>query len=360
MRAAAVLRKSLVLMFGVVTGLSLVVVLAGFGVGCVLSAPAYRGRMSDHFDGERFRNLTRSVEHGFGDFLKWQASRRQGPWREWTAAEPGLPPPRLVEGGAMRVTFVNHATLLLQMDGLNILTDPIWSERASPVSFAGPKRVRPPGIRFEDLPPIDVVLVSHNHYDHMDLPTLERLASTFHARFYVGLGNARFLAEHGIEGAIDLDWWQSVELAPGVKLTAVPSQHFSARGMTDRNKTLWTGFVVSGSKGSAYFAGDTGYGSHFRAIQERLGPMRVALLPIGAYRPRWFMRPVHMSPRDAIRAALDLEAQTSVAMHFGTFPLADDGEEEPSDELRVALASEPQLAPERFWILGFGEGREVP
>jgi L-ascorbate metabolism protein UlaG (beta-lactamase superfamily) len=263
-----------------------------------------------------------------------------------------------VTGGAVRVTFVNHATALIQIDGLNILTDPIWSERASPLSFAGPKRVRPPGLRFEDLPPIDAVLVSHNHYDHMDVPTLARLWREHHPRIFAGLGNAAFLAENGIE-ATDLEWWQSVPLAAGVELTSVPTQHFSSRGTRDRDATLWTGFVVKGPAGAVYFGGDTGYGPHFRAVRERLGPMRAALLPIGAYLPRWFMGPVHLAPEEAVQAARDLAAGTAVAIHFGTFRLADDGQDQAPVDLARALAVRG-LSPEWFWVLGFGEGRDAP
>jgi L-ascorbate metabolism protein UlaG (beta-lactamase superfamily) len=329
----------------------------GITVGCLLSSSAYRGPVTDHFDGETFSNLDGQAPQGIGNLLKWQWSREPGPWRAFVDYDPGPRPPTRVAAGEIRVTYVNHATLLVQMDGLNILTDPIWSRRASPVGFAGPKRVRPPGIRFDDLPPIDIVLISHNHYDHMDLPTLERLRTSFAPRVYTGLGNAEFLQSRGIASARDLDWWQRVELIRGVWLIAVPEQHFSGRGTVDRNATLWTGFVIDGPSGRVYFAGDTGYGPHFGAARERLGPISVALLPIGAYAPQWFMRAVHMSPLEALQAAIDLDATTSIAMHFGTFPLADDGEEQPLRDLAQALAQDRRLSPERFLTLGFGEGR---
>jgi L-ascorbate metabolism protein UlaG (beta-lactamase superfamily) len=329
----------------------------GIALGCVFSSPAYRGPVTDHFDGETFNNLDHKSPEGLGSFLKWQSRRERGPWRDLVAAEPGPPPPRRVIGEEIRVTFVNHSTLLVQMDGLNILTDPIWSDRASPVGFAGPMRVRPPGIRFEDLPLIDIVLVSHNHYDHLDLPTLERLQSACSPRVFTGLGNAELLRSRGIFGARDLDWWQRVEVAKGVWLISVPAQHFSGRGVIDRNTTLWTAFVIQGPSGRVYFAGDTGYGSHFRAARDRIGPMRVALLPIGAYAPQWFMKSVHMSPLEAIQAAIDLEATTSIATHYGTFPMADDGEDQPLEDLARALAKDRRLSPERFLALKFGEGR---
>lgn len=341
-------------------GVSLAVVGAGAVMGCcIFSAPRYRGPASDHFDSERFRNR-RSIEHGgFGDLLRWMWTREPGPWQDSTDALPGDPPPRRVGPGELRVTFVNHATVLVQMDGINILTDPIWSDRCSPVSWAGPKRVRPPGIRFEDLPPIDLVLVSHNHYDHLDIRTLDHLAREHHPRIFSGLGNRALLQSKGISGAEDLDWWQSAEIAAGVRVTAVPTEHFSGRGLCDRDRTLWVGFVVTGSAGSVYFAGDTGWGPHFQEIRARFGAPRLALLPIGAFRPEWFMSRVHISPDEAVQAHQVLGAGTSVAIHFGTFRLGDDGQDEAPERLRSAIERAGEPRP-RFWVLGFGEGRPVP
>ncbi|MBX5484254.1 MAG: MBL fold metallo-hydrolase [Myxococcaceae bacterium] len=340
---------------GVVGGL----VLMAAGYGCSFSAPRYRGPKSDHFDGRRFVNYGHVEEKSVGDLLRWVTHREPGVWQEWTDAQPGPKPPERVGPGQLRVTFINHATTLIQIDGLNVLTDPVWSERVSPVSFAGPRRVRPPGLRFEDLPPIDVVLISHNHYDHCDLPTLRRLVDAFHPKIYAGLGNARLFQKEGIDGATDLDWWNEVTLDHGVTLVAVPAQHFSNRGLSDRNATLWTGFVLQGSRGYAYFAGDSGYGPHLRMIRERFGPPRVALLPIGAYKPEWFMGPIHMSPVQALHAAQLLSAERAVAIHFGTFNLADDGQDEPVEALRAAMQREHEPM-DRFWVLGFGEGRDIP
>lgn len=340
---------------GIAAGLGAVV----FGLGCCsFSAPRYRGPKSDHFDGDRFTNIGGARQGNFGQTLRFLMSRDIGPWRKWTDAPPGPPPPRRVAQGAVRVTFVNHATMLIQVDGVNILTDPIWSERASLVGFAGPRRVRPPGIRWEDLPPIDVVLVSHNHYDHFDVETLKRLEDAFGPRFYAGLGNAELFAQKGIAGASELDWWQSVALDNGVRVTSVPVQHFSGRGMCDWNTTLWTGYVVHGASGAVYFAGDTGFGPHFQQVRERLGPPLVSILPIGAYRPEWFMGPIHATPDQAVEAHRILGSRISIPMHYGTFPLADDGQDEPVERLRAALDREG-IGPDAFPVLGFGEGIDV-
>ncbi|HUO84985.1 MAG TPA: MBL fold metallo-hydrolase [Thermoanaerobaculia bacterium] len=322
---------------------------------CLFAPPRYAGAKSDHFDGRRFHNQV-PVVYGRFDFLRWMLTREEGPWREWVDAEPGLPPPVRVDGNRLRVTFINHATLLVQMDGLNILTDPIWSERCSPVSWAGPRRHRPPGIHFRDLPPIDVVLLSHNHYDHLDLPTLKRLAAEHAPRIYVPLGNRRLLNDQGIEGVIEMGWWEE-EALPPLRITAVPVQHFSARGVTDRNASLWSGWYLRSPAGGVFFAGDTGWGPHFEQVRERLGAPRVALLPIGAFRPRWFMAQVHISPDEMLRAHRTLGARISIPMHYGTFHLGDDGEREPIERLRVEMAEADE---ENIWILGFGEGREIP
>jgi L-ascorbate metabolism protein UlaG (beta-lactamase superfamily) len=328
----------------------------------VFAGAGYRGPVSDHFDGHRFHNLEQRSPSRFGGFLRWRLGRllgTVGKWPRWIDAAPGPAPPRCVDGRQLRVTLVNHATVLLQLDGLNLLTDPIWSERASPVSWAGPRRRRPPGLRFEALPPIDCVLISHNHYDHLDLPTLRRLARERSPRFVTGLGNAGLLTTEGIGPVAELDWWQTLDLTTECRVTSVPAQHFSARGLRDRNKTLWCGYVLQAPAGTVYFAGDTGFGPHFHQVAQRFGPIRLALLPIGDYLPRWFMSPVHLCPAEAVQAHQVLGAGTLVAIHYGTFPLADNGQEQPVAELRAALANAGEAA-SRFWILGFGEGTDVP
>lgn len=312
-----------------------------------VAAPHYHGPITDHFDGERFHNPASGWQTE-SSFIQWMLNRQRGYWRNWVDAPPGPPPPRSVGDGELRITFINHATTLVQLDGINILTDPIWSERTSPVTFTGPRRHRPPGIRFEDLPPIDLVLVSHNHYDHLDVATLKRLS---HARILTPLGNAALMRRHGIV-ATELDWWESHG-----QITLVPSQHFCARGLTDRDRNLWGGFVIASKSGHVYFAGDTGWGDHFAAIAKRFQPIRLALLPIGAYMPRWFMKPAHIDPSEAVEAHFVLNAQTSMAIHFGCFALGDDGEFEPVRDLQTAIAANGDP---RFWILEYGEGRDVP
>ena len=308
------------------------------------------------FDGRRFHQ-PEPLRTGFRDWVERTWSSHRGPWRAFTDTPPGPPPPACVTGGRLRVTFVNHSTFLVQMDGLNVLTDPTWAERSAPV--VGVRRHRPPGLRFRDLPPIDVVLVSHDHHDHMDLETLTRLESAWSPRVYTPLGNASFLAGHGIPGARDLDWWQSAVLAPGVILTAVPARHLSGRGLFDHDRRLWCGFVISGPSGSVYFAGDTGWGAHFAAIAEAFPGLRLAILPIGGFLPVWYMREQHMGPDDAVAAHRLLGAATSVPMHFGTFPNAADGEFDPTDGLRAALARSPEVAP-HFVALDNGQSLDVP
>jgi len=314
--------------------------LAGLVLGaCVFNAPAYRGPVSDHFDGDVFKNDAFTDQNDFARLIQWQMNRERGEWPEWVDAPPGEKPPESVDDGSVRVTMVNHATLLIQMDGVNVLTDPVWSLRTSPVSFAGPSRRRPPGIRFEDLPKIHVVVISHNHYDHLDVETLARLAREHAPRILVPLGNTALLEQEGIAGGEDGDWWDVVQVSDRVKVVHAPAQHFSGRGMSDRMKTLFAGFVVEGPSARVFFAGDTGYGPHFTAVREKLGAPDIALLPIGAFRPRWFMKAVHTDPSDAMQAHVDLGARFSIGMHFGTFPLADDGADEPVVELEKARAA---------------------
>jgi L-ascorbate metabolism protein UlaG (beta-lactamase superfamily) len=321
----------------------------------------YSGPPSDHFDGEHFHNPRNQSPPGGGSLIRWLLNRQPGPWRKWIDAAPGPIPPDRVTDGSIRVTFIGHSSVLIQMDAINILCDPIWSNRASPLSWAGPKRHRASGIPFDQLPKIDLVLQSHDHYDHFDVPTLRRIAAQWKPNFAVPLGVATRLISKKLatdSQIAELDWWQSAQFSDSVRISAVPALHFSGRGLRDRNKTLWCGYVIETPSGTVLFAGDTAYGPHFAEIRGRFPKIRLAFLPLGAYRPEWFMGPVHISPSDAVRAHKELGAATSIGIHFGTFRLADDGEDEPVTELQRALDHEKERL--RFWILDAGEGRDIP
>jgi N-acyl-phosphatidylethanolamine-hydrolysing phospholipase D len=253
------------------------------------------------------------------------------------------------------VTWIGHATVLVQMDGVTFLTDPIWSERASPFAFAGPKRYVAPGVAFDALPPIDFVVVSHAHYDHTDLPTLERLARTG-ARIFVPLELGRVLRAAGIQGAEELDWWEHREVGR-VRVHCVPAQHWSARSLFDKDETLWSGWAVVGPSRRFYFAGDTGYFAGFAELGARFGGFDLAALPIGAYEPAPMMQPFHMNPEEAVRAALDARAVRVLGVHYGTFDLTDEPLDEPPRRLRQAARS-LEIAEERVWTPPVGETRE--
>ena len=267
------------------------------------------------------------------DVLRWKFSSRPERSPSFVGDVVQSKPPSSVEGDELRITLINHSTVLLQQNGSNILTDPIWSERASPLSWIGPRRRRKPGVRWEDLPFIDTVLLSHNHYDHLDLGTLRRLADRGQSQFVVPAGVARLLRSNGIGPVHELDWGESLAVA-GTRVHSVPALHFSARGLFDRNRTLWCGYVVEAWGRIIYFAADTAFGGHFASIRERFGAPYLALLPIGAYEPRWFMSAVHMGPEEAVKAHQILGAQTSIAIHHGTFQLADEGLDTPKKRLR--------------------------
>jgi L-ascorbate metabolism protein UlaG (beta-lactamase superfamily) len=316
---------------------SIVIVAVGVTIllGWIFSAPVYRGPVSDHFDGKRFRNPGNVEAKGFKDLWKWMRTRERGEWSERMDIPPGPAPAKRVEGDTLVVTFINHSTFLIQTMGLNILTDPVWSERASPVPFAGPKRMRPPGIRFEDLPAIDIILLTHNHYDHLDIRTMKKLWAQHKPTVYCPLGVGPYLKKKGIENVVEMDWWDQVAHASGIEILSTPAQHFSGRGMFDRDRTLWSGFALLTGGGSIYYSGDTGYGSFFKEIGERISPIRLSFIPIGAYKPEWFMAPIHTSPEDALRIHREIGSPVSIGMHFGTFPLADDGEGEPEGDIRI-------------------------
>jgi L-ascorbate metabolism protein UlaG (beta-lactamase superfamily) len=333
------------------------------GVFGLRSATAryYDGPVSDHFDGTRFFDVDGSAPRSLADQWRWWRNGEREPWPASAPSPYSDTPPARVGGPEWRISYVGHASFLLQTAGLNILIDPVWSERCSPVSFAGPKRVNAPGIAFAALPPIDVVLVSHCHYDHLDVDTLSRLAAAHPARVVAPLGNDTIMKGHDAAiRAEAYDWHQRVELGPNINVTLVPTRHWSARGLTDRNKALWASFVIETPAGRIYHVADSGYGDgqHFRDARDRYGPFRLAVLPIGAYEPRWFMRDMHMNPAESVKALRDCGAQFALGHHYGTFQLTDEAIDAPVRALETARV-EAEIEPERFRLLKPGQVWDV-
>jgi L-ascorbate metabolism protein UlaG (beta-lactamase superfamily) len=309
---------------------------------------------SDHFDGRRFRNLDGPAGQPFTAVPRMLGERRT-PWPR--RIEVAVRKPAPLGGASAVVTFVGHATFLIQTPAGNILTDPMYSDVAGPLNRFGPRRVRQPAVRFDDLPPIATVLLSHNHYDHCDLATLRALARRFDPAVITPLGNTRLVRSVGMRRVTELDWWEETTIGGG-PVTLTPARHFSARTPFDRNRALWGGFVFRAGDRRLYFAGDTAYGSFFRDVSTRLGPIDFALIPIGAYEPRWFMHVVHMNPAEAVQAHLDVGAAASVGMHFGTFPLTAEAVDEPPRALAEArLANGVEEA--HFRVPEFGESIAV-
>lgn len=313
-----------------------------------------RSQRPVHHHGKRFRNPGGAAGRGLVDLLKWAASRAKKRWPKRLAGSHQSQLPAALPPDAVAATFINQSSFLLQLGGVNLLTDPVYSERVGPMSLGGPKRVRPPGVPFDALPHIDCVLLSHNHYDHLDLPTMKRLARRFHPLVITGLRNGPLLRRGGVEHVVELDWWESYHFGGKLHITFVPAQHFSARGIHDRDRTLWGGFVVRAGSRRIYFAGDSGYAGHFKEIGKQAGPFDLALIPIGAYEPRWFMHKMHVNPDEAVKAHLDVKSRLSVAMHFGTFQLTDEGIDDPIHALRDALKHH-RVPAEHFLVPEFGQ-----
>jgi L-ascorbate metabolism protein UlaG (beta-lactamase superfamily) len=341
------------------------------GVAAAIGVPSlwmwrmktYDGPVSDHFDGTHFYDPEGSPPKSLAEVLRWQfgGDRQRQAWPEWAPSPYADQPPPRVGGDKVRLSFVGHASWQIQAADLNILIDPVWSARASPLSWAGPKRHNDPGIAFDALPAIDIVLVSHGHYDHLDIATLSRLSAKFASRVITPLGNdVTMRSADATIRAEAFDWHDRVELGNGIAVTLVPTRHWSARGLFDRNKALWASFVIETPAGKIYVVCDSGYGDgkHFRSVAQAHGPLRLAILPIGAYEPRWFMRDQHMNPTEAVRALADCGAQTALAHHHGTFQLTDEAIDAPVTALHAAL-DEAKIPQQRFVALKPGQVAEI-
>ncbi|MFP8966203.1 MBL fold metallo-hydrolase [Pokkaliibacter sp. CJK22405] len=330
-----------------------------------------------HRTEDGFTNSDGSIlDKPFSELMRWR-------WEAWRSGVP-KPPQTVVQGydfpvektdtawlranhTQASVTWIGHASALLQLDGFNVLTDPVFSDRASPVSFIGPERKVKVPFPLSELPSVDVVVISHNHYDHLDKASIQQLARQPGGSplFLVPLGVKAWFADLGITNVQELDWWQDATLdqsllaketssaVSGLKLTFVPAHHWTARGLGDRNQTLWGGWVIQGKQQKVYFAGDSGYSADFAEIGKQLGPFDLALIPVGAYEPRWFMKSQHVDPAEAVQIFNDVHATKAVGIHWGTFELTDEPLDQPIIDLKAALA-DAQLDPARFKLLHHG------
>jgi len=310
-----------------------------------------------HFYQGKYRNLDPVPRHGLGDFLRWQLApgRRFPKGKRYTSLRPDghllMNPP-----AEPQLVWLGHASFLFQYRGLNVLTDPVLSDRASPFRLVGPKRFTPPALTVSEMPPIHLVLISHNHYDHLDETTVRRLHRRFGDSlcFCIPMGLRRWFEKRGIHNLVELDWWQTSPVAGKHEVFCLPAQHFSGRTAADTNTSLWCSWLLEIEGFRFYFGGDTGYGKIFRHIGELFAPIDLALLPIGAYDPRWFMSPVHVAPEEAVNIHQDIGARQSVAMHWGTFVLTDEPMDEPPRRLRLAQARQG-LSESEFRVMQHGE-----
>ena len=301
----------------------------------------YAGPRSDHFDGKRFFHPGQpSSDKTFPDLLKLIFARKKTAWPKTIPARSGLRPSPHVDG--LQIVAIGHASLLIQIAGSNILLDPVWAERVGPFGRIGPRRLNPPAIALEDLPPIDSVLLTHNHYDHLDLRTIDQLWKVHRPFILSPLGNDAVIHKTLPHIPVETgDWWDSFSLPQGIRTTIVPAYHWSSRGIGDRRMALWGGFVLETPAGVIYCSGDTAYrdGKLFPEIRQRFGPPQIAILPIGAYAPRWFMQSMHVNPEEALQIALDCGAPQMLGIHSGTFHLSDEPFDEPQERLRAAAQS---------------------
>ncbi len=318
-----------------------------------LSTAPYKGPITPHFNGQRFKNPSGVPANGFDKVFRYL---RESTKENWLIRNPNIYDKKIRDATdeELRFLWVNHSTFLIQIGNTNILTDPIWSKYCSPIPTPMLKRKRPSGIALNNLPRIDLVLISHNHYDHMDSNTIKLISEKWNPTFITPLGNEQILKKYGAKKVIELDWWKSTETHK-IKLSCTPTNHFSSRGTFDRNTSLWGGFILEKSDKKIYFVGDTGYSENlFDQIGVKYGPIDLSFIPIGAYKPEWFMSPIHVNPEEAVILHKEVKSKLSVAMHFGTFALADDGPKEAIEKLDHAK-SVHEINEDEFLVIEEGQ-----
>lgn len=308
-----------------------------------------------HHDGERFFNtgLPRKAKSFFKGLSMW-LSTPKSQWPE-TVANTAIPDVnKNIADNQVSVTYVNHVTFLLQFNGLTVLTDPVWCKRASPFKFMGPARVRKPGISLDNLPKIDLILISHNHYDHLDAKTLKQLNKKFSPKVFCPLGDGKLISSLGFKDVEEFDWWNNNQVNDQIKITFTPMQHWSARGLFDQYKSLWGSYVIEYNNKNIFFGGDGGYCEHFKQIRQKIGAFDLSFVGIGSYEPRWFMQDMHTNPEEAAQIHLDLNSKLSVGMHFGTFQLSAESIDQPIIDLQIAK-NKLQIPDNEFITMDVGQ-----
>lgn len=337
----------------------ILLLVAGLWITIQVNRPLYKGPISNHFNGKHFYYKERF--HSLAKMLKWAWEMKTVKWPNWIVNRPQPKPEERVQQGDVKVTYINHGTILIQLDGLNILTDPTWSKRAGPLGVIGPKRVRLPGVKIEDLPKIDIILISHDHYDHLDFKTLRALYQKHKPQILVGLGVKSLLRPSEFPNVRELDWWQDYLVAySNTRISFVPARHYSGRTLVGNNRSLWGGFIIEGPEGKIYYCGDSGYDEFVNEIKDRFGKFRLTILPLGNYEKRWYMKTQHMNPEEAVLVHMLLESSQSLGYHYATF---NEHPEQVIDahekDLEVAL-EKYNIPKTDFWVLEFGEGRYLP
>jgi L-ascorbate metabolism protein UlaG (beta-lactamase superfamily) len=343
-----------ILMTKITLGLICLIILSGcLAANRLNQEPYYYGPISDHFDGQRFKSKSHK---SFSDLAEFYTT----PGHDWSKSIIYDKNPKSNNEAIIptknKITFIGHSTILIETANFNILTDPIWSDRAGPVGIISPKRVNPPAIAIDDLPHIDYILISHNHYDHMDIATIKTLKQKFDPKFITGLGNCYYLNEKkdlDID-CLEMDWNEVYKIDHNLSIYFLEANHWSKRSINDTNKTLWGSFAIISDNFKAYFAGDTGYGDHFKKIGNKFNGFDVALLPIGAYKPRWFMKDNHINPKEAAQAHINLKAKKSIAIHYKTFNLGKEDYFDPIFDLQQA-ETELEIDQHDFLLPAFGE-----